>query len=261
MSSVTTKILCLHGYLQTKQRFIEKSGAFRKNMRKWNVEMSAINAPFLTTVPESLRGNYQVTGSNRGMEIVGECEYRSWLQSLNEDFTKYTGWTHSVQYVMEYMKNEGPFDGLLGFSQGCIIVQLIAAMTRWESIVPAVKISDVQKLKPLSELYESLRDKSLLPVAGLKFAILVGGFLPNDETLKSIFKSIEIPDFPSLHIIGESDKIIVPERSEELVNLFKAENSNGQIVRAKHIHKGQHVIPHDKQTIDAVKDFINKLKV
>jgi predicted esterase len=134
-------------------------------------------------------------------------------------------------------------------------------MTRWESIAPAVKISDVQKLKPLSQLYESLREKDLLPVSGLKFAIFVGGFLPNDEALKSLFKSIEIPDFPSLHIMGEFDKIIVPERSEELVNLFKAENSNGQIIRAMHIHKGQHVIPHDKQTIDAVKDFLNKLKV
>lgn len=76
-SGAAAKILCLHGYLQTKQRFIEKSGAFRKNMRKWNVEMSAIDAPFLTTPPESLRSNSQVTGNNRGMEMVNDCEYRS----------------------------------------------------------------------------------------------------------------------------------------------------------------------------------------
>merc|ERR1712032_1331991 len=36
----------------------------------------------------------------------------------------------AVDYVLDYINRNGPYDALFGFSQGCIIIHLIAAILR-----------------------------------------------------------------------------------------------------------------------------------
>lgn len=58
----------------------------------------------------------------------------------------------------------------------------------------------------------------------LRFVIIIGGFKPNtqDATEDRLFTSKESVATPSLHIIGQVDTLISPERSEALAATFRS---------------------------------------
>ncbi|KAJ1346133.1 hypothetical protein KIN20_000840 [Parelaphostrongylus tenuis] len=117
MSSVKTRlrILCLHGYRQNDVLFREKSGSLRKQLRKY-ADFEFISAPLLANVAES----------NEREDV------RSWWFSREDDqFSSRdvcsiaTGFEKSVSFVCEFVRQNGPFDGVLGFSQGASMAHLL----------------------------------------------------------------------------------------------------------------------------------------
>lgn len=129
-----------------------------------------------------------------------------WWRALEETgadghvVKRYDGWTTSRDFIAEYCKREGPFDGVFGFSQGATLAGLLVAL-------------------------------NAAPTFG--FAILVGGFASADPEHVPIYRAGAC-HVPSLHIIGLSDGVVPPERSRALADSFHEpwilEHAGGHVV-------------------------------
>lgn len=128
--------------------------------------------------------------------------------------------------MIEAIKSKGPFDGILGFSQGAELLGLICC----------------------------LKSKNLFQ-AEFKFAILVSGFKSHCPAYSSYYDLKSPINIPSLHIWGDTDQIIVKERSEALFNLFDA------AVTQKIVHPGGHFLPGHADVAAGIKKFLQHLPV
>ncbi|CAG0903250.1 unnamed protein product, partial [Cyprideis torosa] len=116
------KLLCLHGYRQNGSMFREKTGAVRKLIGKKWAEFHFPTAPHPTPP--------------LGEESAGAVDGRGWyFCRVNPPFFKSTEWSpeaygleESVDSLSAFVLANGPFDGVLGFSQGAALAAILAGM-------------------------------------------------------------------------------------------------------------------------------------
>ncbi|KAH0754480.1 hypothetical protein KY290_024750 [Solanum tuberosum] len=154
--------------------------------------------------------------------------YYEWFLS-NKDFKEIYNFEECLQYVEANMEKYGPFDGVLGFSQGAILTASMPGMQR-----ERVALTKVPKIK------------FVIIIAGAKF----GGLQFGCPKLASNAFASPI-ECPSLHFIGEKDPRILNE--EELVGCFM----NPVVI---HYPEGHKVPNLDAKSIETVIEFINKVK-
>ncbi|KAJ8417261.1 hypothetical protein AAFF_G00284880 [Aldrovandia affinis] len=119
--SVPLRILCIHGYRQNSGSFRDKTGALRKLLKK-QVEWVYMNAPH--SVP-------QRTDVVQEQKEVAKDEEdpRGWwfsdIQAQSFDARQVCGASlgleDSLEAVKKAVRELGPFDGILGFSQGAAL--------------------------------------------------------------------------------------------------------------------------------------------
>ena len=146
------KILALHGYAQNGQFFRERTGAVRKQLKSV-AEFTFIDAPhaatgaFLGQIDEATRGAplgwYNTRDGNRPA-ISGA----------------YEGLVESLELVSATCRTQGPFDGVLGFSQGATLAALLC-LTRPDLFTFAVLFAgyvprDAQTLASVSYTHLTL---------------------------------------------------------------------------------------------------------
>lgn len=118
------RFLCLHGYRQNADSFKSKTGAFRKTVNRY-ADFVFISAPHVA--PPLNDGD------------APNEEQRSWW-SNKEDGTfrgtnksgPATGIEESIKLVEKAWKEQGPFHGLLGFSQGACFVGILCSLAMRE---------------------------------------------------------------------------------------------------------------------------------
>ncbi|XP_062519324.1 esterase OVCA2-like [Corticium candelabrum] len=186
------RILCLHGYRQSEAIFREKTGSLRKGLRK-------LVDPVYITAPNRVKS-----------ESEGEPHYGWWFSSPDDSFDASetsdvdNGLDKSLTLIRDTLRAEGPFDGLLGFSQGGACASIISALRENEP----------------SEF-------------DFKFVILVSAFVSRCTKHLKYYKSrIQCP---SLHVFGSSDRVIPREWSESLVSQYEQ-----SVVLC---HAGGHYVP------------------
>lgn len=137
------KVLCLHGYRQNGDSFKSKLGSFRKNVQKY--------AEFVfVTAPHMAPPNNDSDASSTSGDL---SDQRSWWFNKDDGTFKGTnrsgpafGFEESVRLVEEVWAEEGPFQGLLGFSQGASFVGLLCNMSARKSKI----LSCYSSVKPLN---------------------------------------------------------------------------------------------------------------
>ncbi|KAL2317658.1 hypothetical protein Fmac_031534 [Flemingia macrophylla] len=103
------KILCLHGFRTSGQ-------ILKTQIHKWpqslldNFDLVFVDAPFPS------QGKSDVEG-------IFDPPYYEWFQ-FNKEFNEYTNFDECLKYIEECMIKHGPFDGLLGFSQGVALTKV-----------------------------------------------------------------------------------------------------------------------------------------
>ena len=122
------KILCLHGYRQSGEQFRTKTGGFRKLFKK-KCEYVFIDAPHFIPGP-IIRSPVQYI-----QPIFLETEDRGWWFSQSEktyDATEVSavdlGFEETLNSVASEIKTQGPFDGILSFSQGACLASVICML-------------------------------------------------------------------------------------------------------------------------------------
>lgn len=146
------KVLCLHGFQQNAEIFAMKSTRLRNSIKE--IEFVFISAPFYANSHSNLKSWKDCTGS----------------------------FEESIRCVTNFWNVNGPFHGMMGFSQG---TSLIAEICK----------------------------RNILPE--LKFVILFSGCFLSDEIIN------EKINIPSLHIFGRGDKQIPFEKMKNLAESFK----------------------------------------
>nr|GMD00303.1 dihydrofolate reductase-like [Ipomoea batatas] len=171
------KILCLHGF-RTSGNFL------RKQISKWDPSIFALH--FDMEFPDGIFP----AGGESSIEGIFPPPYFEWFQ-FNEEFTEYTNLEECISYLCQYITNNGPFHGLLGFSQGATIAGLLAGYQAEGKI-----LKDHPPFKLLISISGSkFREPSICQVA-YKHPIKV----------------------KSVHFIGEKDWLKLP--SQELATAF-----------------------------------------
>ncbi|KAF2283922.1 hypothetical protein GH714_017269 [Hevea brasiliensis] len=162
------RILCLHGF-RTSASILQKLIARWPETVLQKLDLHFLDGPF------PAQGKSDVEG-------IFYPPYYEWYQS-NQDFTEYRNFEECVAYMEDYMINHGPFDGLLGFSQGAFLSAAVPGMQ-----AQGVAFTRVPKIK------------FLVIISGSKF----GGYKFRQPKLAANAFSSPI-ECPSLHIIGEKD--------------------------------------------------------
>ncbi|XP_012457005.1 uncharacterized protein LOC105778006 [Gossypium raimondii] len=206
------RVLCLHGFRTSGE-------ILKKMMAKWphsvlnNFDFDFLDAPF------HARGKSDV-------ESLYDPPYYEWYQ-VNE--MECVHFDECIAYIEDYMIKHGPFDGLLGFSQGGMLASVVPPMQR--------------------------EGAAFTSVPKIKFVIIISGFELRElksgppKLLANVY-SVPI-DCPSLHLIGDKD--FLKERGFMLLRSF---------VNPLHIHHSMgHTVPKlDEKGSETMLKFIEKIK-
>ncbi|NWX97939.1 OVCA2 Esterase, partial [Nothoprocta ornata] len=170
------RLLGLHGYRQNERRFRERTGALRKALRG-RAELVTVSAP------------HRVPGDG------DDDDPRAWWFSgpgsfeAREAAAAPRGLDESLSAVAAALAEHGPFDGLLGFSQGAALAAMACALRA--------------------------AGDGRFPVA---FAVLVAGFASRAPAHAAFYR--QPIALPTLHVVGRADAVIAPRLSWELARCF-----------------------------------------
>ncbi|KAJ2065929.1 Family of serine hydrolases 3 [Coemansia sp. RSA 922] len=194
------RVLCLHGYTQTAQKFRDRTGPFRRSLKN-DLELYYITAPHLAT--EFNEGN-------------------AWWNHKPHDKDRI--WTEvqtSLDLISKVVTEEGPFDGILGFSQGAGMAAIAMAMLGVD----------------------------------FKFSILVAGFVPDMRQFADTVDKCRM-SVPTLVVVGEKDEIVPAERGKLLALTVFAPESVTVLT-----HEGGHFLPCNAEWRGKYRDFLSCIKV
>lgn len=221
------RVLCVHGYRQNGGSFRDKTGALRKLLKK-HVELVYMTAPL--KVEQGINGEVPVKESDSVPGPGGDEDPRGWWFSdtqarsfsAQQQCEESLGLDESVATVREAVKAQGPFDGILGFSQGAAFVAMLC----------------------------SLQEQKVEPEFNFHFAILVAGFRSACKEHQNFYSAPL--QMPSLHVFGLEDKVIPDSMSRELLLSFQ----DPQVL----IHPGGHFVPAASAHRQTYQDFLKRFQ-
>ncbi|XP_014512124.1 rhodanese-like domain-containing protein 6 [Vigna radiata var. radiata] len=240
------RILCLHGFRQNASSFKGRTASLAKKLKKIT-EFVFVDAPhelpfiYQTPMFESNENCASSSLPSSPPPPLENCKKKfAWFVAPNFDGSSGVDWkvadgpfdplqyqqqTVGYDISLSHLKNvfsqEGPFDGILGFSQGAAMAALISA------------------------LQEELKGEM-----DFKFVVLCSGFALRMKAMER--GPIKCP---SLHIFGNEhgkDRQIANQTSKELASLYEGDCS--AIVE----HDNGHIIPTRSPYIDEIKNFLNR---
>ncbi|KAF2972450.1 hypothetical protein GQX73_g1157 [Xylaria multiplex] len=137
---------------------------------------------------------------------------------------------YTFRYLSNILDEEGPFDGIIGFSQGGSVASLIAALLERPKVA---------------------RPSNFTTVHGpLQLVISYSGYHEDDERLQQYYtQKIKTP---ILHFISSTDPVVAEERCFRLVK--KCEDSDDRVI--VYTGSGFHRVPTTKMTAQALSRFL-----
>lgn len=199
--------------------FARKSSALRKALGKLGYETVYLTAPV------EVNGDdlpFETSASTFSSDASSSSDFRSWWPYNISQADHYTI-DRALETIKTSIINDGPYDGVIGFSQGAGLAGILC--------------NCIQNIAPASANQ-----------GPFKFAILYSGFRAQPDELQHYY---DTPiKTPTLHILGSLDTVVSEERSMKLYNAC-AEDS-----RTLLHHPGGHFVPNSKPLVKAVTDFI-----
>ncbi|XP_077218501.1 rhodanese-like domain protein [Tasmannia lanceolata] len=245
------RILCLHGFRQNASNFKGRTASLAKKLKslaEFNFVDGPHELPFIYQ-PRAIEPNHHplesssqqasdFSDASQDYSLPGEkCKKRfAWLISPKSNCSEgmadkpfdplqyqqqSDGFEESYTYLTNVFSQMGPFDGLLGFSQGAAMAALLCARQGGDN-----------------------------GILDFRFAILCSGYAPG--LMDCSWGTINCP---SLHIFGNGqgkDRQIACNISRELASLF--EEGSSMVIE----HESGHIIPTQSPYIDQIKAFLQR---
>jgi len=266
------KILMLHGYTQSGHLFHAKTRALEKNLEKafpaapksghlpsypGGVELVYPTAPLKLSVNDI--PGYDVDGAAKAGDTEEPEAYAWWRRKGDGEPFRYEGMEIGFERVAEVMKERGPFDGAIGFSQGGALAGMLASILetgRREAFEKAQAKGGMRYPESFEQDTGFLTDVIHPP---LKFAVSYSGFGAATNDLYQAFYEPKIST-PMLHFLGSVDTVVEEARSLRLVDAcVTGDKVEGQVARVVY-HPGGHFLPSSqKQYVAALVAFIREV--
>ncbi|XP_031282683.1 uncharacterized hydrolase C22A12.06c [Pistacia vera] len=157
------RFLCLHG-------FRTSGKIFKIQSEKWPQQVLEKLDLVFPDAPFPSQGKSEVEG-------IFDPPYYEWFQ-FNKEFTEYINFDDCLAYIEDFMIKHGPFDGLMGFSQGAILSAGLIGL--------------------------QAKGVALTKVPKIKFLIIIGGAKFKSQSVAEIAYASPI-QCPNLHFLGEQD--------------------------------------------------------
>lgn len=248
------KFLCLPGYLQSGKVFAEKSSGLRKILtKKLHYELEYIDPPTIINSKEELPFVLSTDEgeANKKWQLIKDNNLnRCWW--VHTEDGQYKGFKEAIEYVVTHIKENGPYDGIIGFSQG-------AAMSAVISNIIGSSIPSHGHFK-VSVLFSPFA--FTLPVNNNETMTEINAEVTNLHDYKnkvylvSGFDRYFTPphDFSTAvaSVYGSEDVVVPKVRSEYLNQLYP----QGAIVTF--MHDGGHYLPNKKQFLNPIVEIIKK---
>jgi len=246
----------LHGFTQSGPLFHAKTRALEKNLQKAfpaGIALHYPTAPIRLAPADIPFAVPQSSGEKEGGEGGdGEQEMDAWAwwrrKGEGEPYV-YEGIEEGFGRIAEVLKAEGPFDGVVGFSQGGAMAAMVASLLEPGRKEAFEKRYEVGGLK---------YPESFIADGGyihpqLKFAVSYSGFAPIGVDTYRGFYEPKIAT-PMLHFLGTLDATVEEKRSLALVDA--CEKSEGRVV----YHPGGHFVPSSQKAyVSALIGFIREV--
>ena len=237
MPSKPIKILAIHGYTQSGPQFHAKTKALEKHLQKSLAPLGGVELVY-PTGPMRLQPSDLPT-----WDAVTTADTLSPSTSEGEEQGEFYGWWRKFEFftglpspcldsIYEIMEKQGPFDGVIGFSQGGALAGMLASL-----------------LEPHRRSSPLLPSGWPVPPANqppLVFSISYSGNTASEEQYNFVYEpKIKTP---MLHFIGTLDTVVDEEKSLALVRACEKE----RVV----YHPGGHYLPGAKMYLNAAVQFV-----
>lgn len=250
---MSRKFVCLPGYLQSGKVFAEKSSGIRKILtKKYNCQLDYIDPPILIPNKEELPFTLSEDENEANTKFSGLVDLnvnRCWWSHKSTP-CRYEHFDEALSYVVDYIKENGPYDGIIGFSQGAAMAAIVAnninkLLPSHENFKVAVIISGFAFVEPKNP--EDDREKLNTEITD------VLTYTENVNLVPGYEKYFQAPtDFDTsiILIYGSNDFAVPNVRSRHLESLY------APAVLNTFVHDGGHLVPNKKQFLNPVVEQI-----
>lgn len=266
------RILMLHGYTQSGPVFSIKTKALQKSLDKQfppapkpghlpsypgGIEFFYPTAPIklsTTDIP-----GYDVDGASSTPDKDGPEAYGWWRRKGDGEPYRYEGLDQGLAQIAAVMQTSGPFDGVIGFSQGGAAAGMVASLLepgRREAFEAQQKDGGMRY--PDSFTADSGFVEDVI-APRMRFAVSYSGFAASTHPLYRAFYAPQIRT-PMLHFLGTVDTVVEEARSLRLVDACEhGRGVDGGMNRVVY-HPGGHFLPSSqKQYVGALVAFIREV--
>lgn len=246
------RFLCLPGYLQSGKVFAEKSSGIRKILtKKLGYELDYIDPPRVIQSKEDLPfvlGANEKEASDKWDNLVDQNLNRCWWEHSDEGV--YHGFDDLVKYVVDLLKTKGPYEGIIGFSQGAAMAAIVANLAslrsfELEHFKVAVLFSGFAFTVPLDE--EQTLSELASTISNLKEYQAKVKINPLYQEYYTVPR-----DLPTriISVYGTEDGVVPPIRTKHLNLLFP--------MPTEFNHDGGHYLPNKKQFLEPIVESIKE---
>jgi len=216
--SLQPRVLCLHSHRMSGAIFREQLyeySEFGPLLEEVGCELEFIDAPFRVNPEEVAKIPPEIK-----MAFEGHDDHFEWYNKA-EDRTEDGGLYYSIAYLEKEMTERGPFDGIVGFSQGATMAQLA--------------------------MVHQARGLAFRDHPALRFMILISGQLGDPDAHKELFTAPLTVPFPkSLVIYGGKDDVVPIAKSREFIGALPG-------AKTLYLPNQHHAVPRLTLAADAAK--------
>jgi hypothetical protein len=239
----------LHGYTQSGPLFHAKTRALEKHLQKAlspslapSVQLTYPTRP-LPLNPSDIPGFSASTPSSDPPE-----SFAWWRRSNTAEPPEYVGLDNGLSAIARTLADSGPFDGVVGFSQGAALAAMVASLL--EKPAREAAFAHFSSSNPLGIPYPP--SFATLSHPPLKFAICYSGFRAPGPRYRGFYEGPGIST-PALHFLGSLDGVVEEARSMALVGAWEGGGKEMVVW-----HPGGHFLPSQKVYLDRVALFIRE---
>ncbi|KAK2808218.1 hypothetical protein FQN50_004959 [Emmonsiellopsis sp. PD_5] len=267
------KILMLHGYTQSGQLFHAKTRALEKHLQK-SFPLHAVHLSYPTgplPLSPSDIPNFQpsTTTDNPNPTDTTPESFAWWRRSDTTSPPEYLGIDSAFSSIAKLLTDQGPFDGVIGFSQGAAFAAMLASLLEPDRASSFAYFSDPNhnscpaggssSTTSAGEIVTGIPfppSFKQLTHPPLKFAICYSGFRAPGTRFRAFYERPKIRT-PVLHVLGSLDAIVDEERSRTLVEACEGDGVDGEGMEGRVIwHPGGHFLPSQRPYLDGAVRFI-----
>ncbi|KAI5357486.1 Putative serine hydrolase FSH, alpha/Beta hydrolase [Septoria linicola] len=259
------RILMLHGFTQSGPLFEIKTKALKKALEK--AFPAAPKPGHLKDYPGGLEFFYptgpmklsytDVPGGLAEPEDLRDEAYAWWKRKGETNDFLYDGLEAGLEAISNVLREEGPFHGVIGFSQGGSASGIIAALLQ-PGRKEAFDEREAEGGIPFPESFIGEGEPDSIVHPQLKFAVSYSGPGPSRHPKYRALYEPKITT-PMQHFIGSVDTVVSEEKSMQLVeSCVDGKGREGGVGRVV-FHPGGHFLPTQKATTAPLIAFIREI--